>query len=511
MLGQIRTYLEDGKAAVAPLFALGLIVLVGVGGIAWDVSRALALRAELEAAVDAATLAGATQLDGKTGARDRAKLAAQGALVQNSQYLARAAETGNVAVADTNITYLQNLTTRTAATTDGNANFIQIDLTPRALGVVTGALIRVADFNVTAHAVGGFGSAICKVPPLMICNPDEPTDNTDPNFPFNADAYIGYGLTLKGAPGGAGQWLPGAFGYLSVGGNTAAIKDAMGRSPPLAECFGEIVEAQPGSDASILDYFNLRFDIHVPGLPNALKTDPAYAPARVTVTGLDRTQTAGANTCNPSQSGADYNGSAVGIVAMPLPRDTCGYPKASPACPLGLGTGIWDKAGYFSVVHPSVTLNTMTTPTGETWASLGPNPVVGSPPTRYQVYKWELLHRDATGLWRTVPMHANAGAGSTAAAGTDFVSPQCSSQDIVITPDRRTISAVVANCEYSQGSLSTLTGHQLAVVSAVDVFLTEPADNQGSNRVIYGEIIGQTTDISTVGQATRLYSVRLYE
>ena len=36
--------------------------------------------------------------------------------------------------------------------------------------------------------MAGLGTAICKVPPVMICNPDEPAGNTDPNYNFDANA-----------------------------------------------------------------------------------------------------------------------------------------------------------------------------------------------------------------------------------------------------------------------------------------------------------------------------------
>jgi Flp pilus assembly protein TadG len=508
MRGGARKFLTDSRGAVAPLFAVALIALAAAGGLAWDVSRGYANRSELEAAVDAAALAGATQLDGKSGAVDRAKLAAYGGLVKNSQFLATSRET-DVIGADgggkVTIVFLTDLVSRTATTNDAAAQFIQVDATPRALSLVFGALAGVnSNFRVTAHAIAGFGAALCKVPPLMVCNPAEPVGNTNANFPFNADSYVGYGLTLKGSPN-SGAWVPGEFGYLSVGANANAIKDAMARNPPSTECFGDTVTTKPGNDASILDYFNVRFDIYTSGLPNTMQTDSAYAPAQNTVTGLDDTSSGPANKCKPKASGTKYDGNATGIVAMSLPRDTCAYPSPG-TCQPGLGNGSWDRTGYFQVVH-NLVYNAINTPTGEPWSTYTPVPSNGVQPSRYQVYKWELAHRGVTGLWRTTAMHADAGAGATGSSGTDFVSPQCSNKDIVSTPDRRTISVVVVNCRQQavHGSM------EVHVVSGVDVFLTEPAANTGPDMTIYGEILGVTSDLSTVGKETRLYSVRLYE
>ena len=72
MFPPLVRFARDVSGAVAPLFAVGLIAFVSVGALAWDISRGYALRAELEAAVDAAALAGATQLDGNSGAITRA-------------------------------------------------------------------------------------------------------------------------------------------------------------------------------------------------------------------------------------------------------------------------------------------------------------------------------------------------------------------------------------------------------------------------------------------------------
>ena len=56
-----------------------------------------------------------------------------------------------------------------------------------------------AGFNATARAVAGYGTAICKVPPLMICNPNEAT-----SLVFDGDSYIGKNFVLTPPPGGNG-------------------------------------------------------------------------------------------------------------------------------------------------------------------------------------------------------------------------------------------------------------------------------------------------------------------
>lgn len=95
--------------------------------------------------------------------------------------------------------------------------------------------------------------------------------------------------------------------------------------------------------------------------------------------------------------------------------------------------------------------------------------------------------------------------GQDQSSGTrDFARPYCNkTNQTQFYPDRRTISAVVANCveDNIRGSVNA------NVIAYVDIFLTAPA----VNNVIYGEIIGATNDSSDVGKETRIYTVRLYE
>jgi hypothetical protein len=493
-------WLRGEEGAVAPLLALSLVGLVGMGGLAYDLSRGWALKSELDNAVDAAALAGATQLDGQAGAQSRARQAAQGALLSNAQRLGGAIE-ANVAIASADITFLTALKpSHQAATNDGDTVFIQINLSPRTMGLVFSAFTKVASINASSHAVAGYGAAICKVPPLMICNPDEPAGNTNVNLPFAANSRIGDGIVMKS--GGGGAFAPGNFGFLQVqpfngAANVGAIKDAMARVDPQIECFGKTVQTQPGNISSIDQYFNVRFDLYANGT-GISTSDPAYQPALNTITGLSKTSGGGASVCKPQSTGTAFSGNgAAGVVAMPLPRDQCAYNNGS--CTNTVGNGVWDKTSYFAVNHHASDLNTVN------WSTYGPAPSSGSGPTRYQVYNWELeaLNNNNTSIWK------NAAQGQTAtAANVDQAKPQCyTGAKTQASPDRRTLSAVVVDCHANnvQGQSTATT------VGAVDVFLTEPVFGNGGAFFIYGEILGVTSPGTPVGKQTQLYSVKLYE
>jgi hypothetical protein len=494
MMSVARRFIHDQSGAVAALTGVALIALVGIGGLAYDVSRALALRAELESAVDAAALAGASQLDGTAGAMGRAQSAAMGSLVGNREALADAFE-ANVAVVPADIVFLSAREPDVVATSDANASFIRIDLTPRSLGLVFGAMTGVGGFNATAHAVAGYGTAICKVPPLLICNPTE----AGGNLSFDGNAYVGRGFLLTPPPGGNGAWGPGNFGFLSVGSGAADVKNAMGRNPPLTECFGTTAQTQPGNVASADDWFNTRFDIYKSSA-NGNKNDPFFAPAMNTMIGGKTT--AGAGACAPTVSTPNNSCADATAVSggMSFPLD-CNQTSANV-----IGTGVWNAAKYFATNHSGITPGTYIPEvpagaTGSGWAAFGPDPAAGgTSPTRYQVYQWELAMLSGA-------ISTPAGAfsdGQTATSGThDYAAPQCNALGAQATPDRRTISAVVANCiaDNVHGS-STVN-----IISYVDLFLTAPA----INNTIYGEVIGATTNVSAVGAETMLYSVRLYE
>jgi hypothetical protein len=301
--------------------------------------------------------------------------------------------------------------------------------------------------------------------------------------------------------GGGSAWAPGNFGFLQVepfsgSANVSAIKDAMARVDPQVECFGKTVQTQTGNISSIDQYFNVRFDLYANGT-GISKSDPAYQPALNTITGLSKTTGGGASTCQPQSTGTPFSGNgATGVVAMSLPRDQCAYNNGS--CAASIGDGAWDKTSYFTVNHHTSDINTVN------WSSYGPAPSSGSSPTRYQVYNWELeaLNNNNSAIWK------NAAQGQTGTSNVDQAKPQCySGTPAQASPDRRTLSAVVANCHANNvhGSSSATT------VGAVDVFLTEPVTGNGSAFFIYGEILGVTSPGTPVGRQTQFYSVKLYE
>jgi hypothetical protein len=505
----LHSLLLAQRASVAPLTAIALVGLLGMGALTHDVTRALALRTELASAADAAALASATQLDGTSGSRARALIAAQSALAQNRQQAASVA--GTITITAPNLVWLSALSPRTVATSDANAKYGEVTLGRLNVPKYFGGLVNATGvIPVRARAVAGYTSAICKVPPLMICNPLEASGT----LTFDADAHIGKGIILKGSPG-TGAWAPGNFGLLQVGGGggASAIRDAMGRINPRAECFGQTVDTSPGNKTSMRQGFNTRFDLY-DGSMGSEKNDAQYQPALNSLSGLlEKTSQA----CNASAPNAanSYKGcvTASTPTGMAPPRDCCAYspmPGGSTNCNgsggTPLGNGSWDRAKYFSVNHGSFSWSTQG---NSYWDAYGPAPASGVRPTRYQTYRWETAILTGALTKPALTFSKNQDVVSSA-TNIDQARPACYAGPAAVqqAPDRRTISAVVVNCQ-QQGVAGNTSNVQ--VIAYVDAFLTEPVATSGPDTFIYGEILGTSTNVSTVGVETRNYWVRLNE
>ena len=226
--------------AVAPTVALSLIGLIAVGGIAFDYARMASLDTELQSAADQAALAAASQLDGETGACTRAVAAAQSLVTNDARFandaggLAVTIANTSVCTDDTNITDDPASSVRfykdkvgTPATTVQEAHFVDVTVNSRrayyALTPIVGALSS-GDERATARA--GLGTALCKVPPLMMCDPN-------PGVATDWDAMKGRGLRLVSNSGS--NWAPGAFGYIGPQ-DANSTQKALAYQNPIFDC-----------------------------------------------------------------------------------------------------------------------------------------------------------------------------------------------------------------------------------------------------------------------------------
>jgi Flp pilus assembly protein TadG len=522
----------DRSAAVAPTVALSLFALIGVGGIAFDYARVASLDTEMQNAADQAALAAATQLDQQAGAVARATAAANG-LLANQTLMANDGNAANMSVNLTTVVFYATKTdaeaangtdcpTVNAVTADATAKFVCVRTMNRvARYALTPVVAAFSSGNVSAMAVAGLGSAICKVPPVMICNPDEPDTNTNVNLDFNVSSKIGYGMRLVTVGNGPSAWAPGNFGYLDTGSSTSnpnvELRQALGWSTAPGDCSGlNGVKTRTGAGTPVTQGLNTRFDIYEKanvGNGNAAScpTGSSCPPSINTVKDVIQKGTpSSGNKCGfannewelpatrylPTSATADL---ALADMpdAMGHPRDKCHAVSQNGTCSNGkIGDGNWDRSAYFYVNYG------WSSASWPTYVATGSNPITTSTPTRYQVYLWEIANRGATIGGKTIlnPIPRTYGSGGN--PPSDFDQPVCSALQSPSTGgtvpgganvDRRRISAAVLNCHARnvQGGGGTV----YPVLKWIDMFLVEPSlqrDRTDANDV-YVEIIGETT------------------
>ena len=545
-----RRLTPNRRGAVAPTVALSLFALIGMGGIAFDYARLASMDTELQNAADQAALAAASQLDAQPGACARAAAAASSllsnqTLIANESGGARAITVANEGGCDAvgSIRFYQSYNQATdtpgdPADADANAKVVIVTVDPRQVFyALTPVVAALGSGDVGAEAVASLGSAICKMPPVMICNPTEAPGNTS----FDPSDYVGNGLRLTSVGNGSGSWAPGNFGYLDTnGGSNGApgLREALGWNTPPGDCVSASgVDTKPGATVTVTDAMNTRFDIYTnvscpsggtcSASVNSLKD--VRRPANANNTG---------NGCRMHnsgwQTGTNYYGSgafpplnstpaALPTTATPSamghPRDMCHAVSENGSCTDGrIGNGNWDADAYFRTNYRRADNTYWAGGTGTgTWrANTGlsptaprlipgttqPNPAFAS---RYNVYVWEIEHRSQVidGVRILGPRPASATGNMLVSYGR----AQCGSEQIpdTTTPDRRRISVAVVNC-----TANNVRGNSVGVPVEkwIDVFITEPslARERTTDGDMYVEIIGEAIaggSGSTAGQVIR--------
>jgi Flp pilus assembly protein TadG len=538
MMRMVRSLWRNADANVAPTVALSLTALIAMGGLAFDYAHLASLDTELQQAADQAALAAATQLDGQSGASARATAAAQ-SLIANSTLLA---STGAKTVTVPDITFCTAFDDSKVSTDDActkatttaqkdAARVVWVKVGGRTASyALTPIVAAFTSGTVGGEAVAGLNSAVCKEPPVMMCNPN--SDATK----FDVSTFIGKGIRLiahNTGPGG-GAYAPGDFGFLDVGSGTKDLSKLMGYGSPPDECVDVTnPSTEPGDPASVINAFNTRFDIFesgdsigcfgsslCPPSANSRKDVVMNHAAPYSKTNCGIITGGGGNGWQVSNSpyrpdtnqfmpdGVTPNPNYVGKFtntpdAMGYPRDRCHATDSVGTCTNGrIGDGNWDIDTYWRVnhpaapdPHPAVVIDATTGlkgyPTTLNSAIEAAYPLATdstrSYPTRYQVYRWEMANASTE-----LPSTGRAVAG----VGTDYGQPVCRSGSGpgATTADRRTIPIAVVNC-------TGLTGAKpVNPIDWIDSFLVQPAMARSSGKTtystntdIYVEIIGHTS------------------
>ena len=502
---------RDEGAAVAPTIALVLAALIAVGGIAFDHARMAGMETELQNAADQAALAAAGQLDGVDGARARATQAAQ-QLVENLTLFANDGS-GNAVTVPT-IVFYSGYDSATGAkgpvaSTDEEANYVLVTVGARTANyALTPVVAALSSGPMTASAFAGLASAICNTPPVMMCNPNEPLSNTDPDFPFDGNAMRGIGLRAIAG----NSMAPGNFGFLETGfGEGAAnLARALGYNSPPGECAPiDGVTTKPGLNASVIDAFNTRFDISANGsttCPAGGTCSPSMNVRKDLVHGAGGSSCATTGQQGWQEAPNPYRPTTAAPITsnypntMGHPRDMCHAVSYNGVCADGhIGDGQWDRDAYFRVNYGWTSAATWQTQTG-----------LGANATRYEVYEWELANSSYLTGDQTWTGSGNLRGNASPVCRTPGVAPS------LTQVDRRRISAAVINCR-----AHALNGAEsgVPVIRWIDFFLVEPSwrrdsGNRSEATDIYVEVIGETesgANGATGGQVVRRDVPRLIE
>lgn len=522
MLKSLSMLAKADEAAVAPTIALSLFALIAAGGVAFDYARAAALDTELQNAADQAALAAASQLDGTDGSMQRATAAAR-ALVANQTRFGN--DGGGISVAvDSAAGAVVFYATKAHAEADTNsftdtskfkdAKFVKVRVAPRDAVYTLTPVVRAFRATMGGEAVAGLGSAICRVPPVMMCNPN-PTASS-----FDVSSFVGKGMRLI-ATGGGGAYVPGDFGFLDVGAGASDLSKLMGYGSAGFDCVDvSRPSTEPGSMTSVINEYNTRFDIFESGdsinCYSQGKCPPSINSRKdlVMKTGSDPSKLSecgipsGAGGKGWVVSNTPYRPSSAAVLptsttpdAMGYPRDLCHAHSYTGSCAGGrTGTGNWDIDAYWRVNHAGgafpASSGLYPTSANSTIMAAAPLPagVTRSYPTRYQVYRWEMANR-ATEL----PVAGR----SISGVGTDYGQPICKaglagSVPGSTTVDRRVLPVAVVDCTGLSGK------KPVTPIDWIDVFLVEPSTKRevgsGPSKTtytevgdIYVEVIGRTS------------------
>ena len=495
-----KRVLKDERGAVAVSYALALTGLIAIMGVGFDYARVMGMDSELQNGADQAALAGASQLDGETGACSRASAAIvnlltnRSVLTSDSNTVTIPSETACDATGQ--IRFWQDEDKNTAATADSNANFVEVFVDVRTVDYaflpITG---YITSSDMSGVAMAGLESAICKVPPLMICSPD-------PTVSVINTLTRGDGVRVTGQ--GGNSWAPGDFGFLEVG--QTQLEDlvrALAYDSSGLDCapIDGGTDPETGNAQQLFDAINTRFDIEpvTTGAGTTLGpcTTGSCPPAANVIKDLVKPSNAtNGNTCrihnqgwqlppvserfsphsradlfaagkNPDVRNAETVSENV-VTAMGLTRDLCHYNSFAQACSAvnggysdKFGNGRWAIGDYFQHIHGVA-------PVDVNW-------------TRYETYLWEIAQDN---------MPQNIGTPLR-----QFGRPLClpgTSPSI----DRRILTvAIVKNCDALRGGSTSVE-----VDEWVDMFMVEPivddTDEINNGRVrdgVYLEYIGEAS------------------
>lgn len=282
------------RGAILIMTAVLIVVLIGVAALAMDIGRLVVLRSQIQNAADAAAIAAAVELDGQSGARDRAMAAAREAVKHDKSFAKLQDLLGidslpnsafafycmigaefdlaqDVAISGGFCQGVAEGALHVTAGGDADAHYVRVNLDPAlAADRFTLDLIFLPILNlitpgtateaaVRAEAVAGRHFIQCNFPPMVLCDPFEGISGKT----FKNDMPLGATITLR-EQGGGGAWAPGNFGFLEAlaGPGANALGEQLA-SPEDKGCGTRRITTKPGQNMEkTTSAINTRFDMY---------------------------------------------------------------------------------------------------------------------------------------------------------------------------------------------------------------------------------------------------------
>lgn len=511
----IQSFWREDRAAISPLYAVGILALVAVSGVGFDYGRLMALDSELQNAADQAALAAATQLDSGDDAMTRARDAANNTLASSTSAYVNETRFANderiTGATDTRpitslgFVFYDGYANDTVGNevpyseTDGaQAQVVEVTVNSRqvfyALTPVVGAL---TSGNVIGKALAALETGTCNVPPMMFCVPEDDNGVAITSFPTDAD--IGKGLHLHMNANAADPWAPGNFGFLDIAydyPNGTNPNHTLGFNEAFSGCTGEVIESETGVRDPQADALNSRFDIYQQSMNNN-SCDTAtgnYCPAEnvrrdwVNIQSFNNKTAAeiAALTCNANPSNnwdeiKDLPAVASPGVAPPsqsFPKDNCFVDSTCAVIgdtAASVDSPNWDASAYMTLHHGGTALSTAA-PDG----------------TRWEVYQWEIENKvtaliSPQKIGYRATLRNNSTTNYNGELYCSFPQPVLGTAVVPNTTnqkDRRLLTVAAVDCTGLHGS------QPVKILRWVDLFLVQPADVGGSDKAFFTEIVG---------------------
>lgn len=449
------------RGAFMVMMALLIVVLIGIAALALDVGRVVALRAEMQNAVDAAALAGAVELNGKDGARLRARAAARNALIHDSRYAQVAELLGDTALPDEAFEYFCIIGAKNdvsdddapgycagsataprlwPATNDAETHYLRVRLDPEVadhfrIDLIFLPVLQVFGIDpatvvaLSATATAGRHFYECNYPPMVLCDPFEGTGTT-----FKEAMVAGQAIKLRDQGGGASFWASGNFGFLVPrSGDPGAPEVALYLADEgLTGCSPPRIETEPGQmTGPTTSAINTRFDQYNPPHPFNSSDAPARWPPAPNVMAY----------------GNDATNRPMGGAVATSDR---------------FGNGDWDFDAYWAAYHAPA-------PKPNAWSN-------ANRPKRWDVYMWEIDNGAIPVSGQPDPAHLYTG---------DYPPPRS-------VPERRVLHVAVASC-ITLGIHGSSEATLYEPDGFAQLFLYRPADGPPS-ATIYAEYMGWSTE-----------------